>query len=305
MTPAVPRLLLLLGLAAALPGLAGLASASERQHAGHVVRNEGREAHRGDFSFVVTGGKPSVLDPESAARAEFRASLLRELDAAMQADAETMHERHEFTIHQLERWSKRGVMPVRVKVYLHAKLYGRTTGPTLVDILNRQSLKAKSPVMQGEILRTVDTEHLFQMDQDGAYCREGYEYEGNLMACCPKVRYKHACDCPAGETASLFVDLDDAGCTLGRSCGACADGFSAGRAAGAAARGGGARARVPAAGGWAPRPDAVEGEVVAFSAAGLVGLGVIYCRCRAMRRAQRSLGHRYGRLARSEEEARP
>ena len=74
-----------------------------------------------------------------------------ELDAAMQADAETMHERHEFTIHQLERWSKRGVMPVRVKVYLHAKLYGRTTGPTLVDILNRQSLKAKSPVMQGEI----------------------------------------------------------------------------------------------------------------------------------------------------------
>ena len=66
-----------------------------------VVQNEGREAHRGDLSFVVTGGKPAVLDTESQVYADFHAALLRDLDAALQADAQTMHERREFTVRGL------------------------------------------------------------------------------------------------------------------------------------------------------------------------------------------------------------
>lgn len=76
-----------------------LGSAQEREKEKRpVLRNEGREAHRGDLSFVVTGGKPAVLDMESQVYAEFHAALLRDLDAAMQADAQTMHERREITV---------------------------------------------------------------------------------------------------------------------------------------------------------------------------------------------------------------
>ena len=68
-------------------------------------------------------------------------------------------------IHKVERWSKLHSLPLRVKVHLKAKMFGETTGATLVDILNRQTLKPKSPVMRGEILRTLDLEHMFQLDQ--------------------------------------------------------------------------------------------------------------------------------------------
>jgi hypothetical protein len=51
-------------------------------------------------------------------------------------------------------------------------MFGETTGATLVDILNRQTLKPKSPVMRGEIMRTLDLEHMFQLDQVSAtLCR--------------------------------------------------------------------------------------------------------------------------------------
>ena len=76
----------------------GSAQEHEEKKKRSVVRNEGREAHRGDLSFVVTGGKPAVLDMESQVYAEFHAALLRDLDAAMQADAQTMHERREITV---------------------------------------------------------------------------------------------------------------------------------------------------------------------------------------------------------------
>lgn len=75
-----------------------LASAQMTKKRGAVVQNEGREAHRGDISFVVTGGKPAVLDTTSQVYADFHAALLRDLDAAMQADAQTMHERREFKV---------------------------------------------------------------------------------------------------------------------------------------------------------------------------------------------------------------
>ena len=68
-------------------------------------------------------------------------------------------------IHKLERWSKLHALPLRVKVHLKAKMFGETTGQTLADMLNRQTLKPKSPVMRGEILRTLDLEHMFQLDQ--------------------------------------------------------------------------------------------------------------------------------------------
>jgi hypothetical protein len=68
-------------------------------------------------------------------------------------------------IDEVERWSKLHALPLRVKVHLKAKMFGETTGPTLVDILNQQTLKPKSPVMRGEILRTLDLEHMFQLDQ--------------------------------------------------------------------------------------------------------------------------------------------
>lgn len=104
-------------------------------------------------------------------------------------------------------------------------MFGETTGQTLTDILNRQTLKPKSPIMRGEIMRTLDLEHMFQLDQvshclhhvlarivaaqsiiahtlphaaaafawlqEGAYCRDGYLYEGNIFQCCPefKVRF--------------------------------------------------------------------------------------------------------------------
>ena len=75
-------------------------------------------------------------------------------------------------IHKVERWSKLHSLPLRVKVHLKAKMFGETTGATLVDILNRQTLKPKSPVMRGEIMRTLDLEHMFQLDQVSAtLCR--------------------------------------------------------------------------------------------------------------------------------------
>ena len=146
-----------------------------------------------------------------------------------------MHERHEFTIWKVERWSKQHSLPLRVKIHLKGKMFGSTSGPTLVDVLNRQTLKPKSPVMHGEILRTLDLEHMFQLDQEGAYCRDGYLYEGNIFQCCPEFkcllrgtsahrichfpricgskvrtdvpRYKHACDCAEDEVPDLLVDV--------------------------------------------------------------------------------------------------
>ena len=78
--------------------LGALGSAHEHSTRTDVVRNEGREAHRGDLSFVVTGGKPAVLDATSQVYAGLHAALLRDLDAALQADAQTMHERHELIV---------------------------------------------------------------------------------------------------------------------------------------------------------------------------------------------------------------
>ena len=127
--------------------LSTLGSAKENTNKDPVVRNEGREAHRGDLSFIVTGGKPAVLDADSTVYTEFHAALLRDLDAALQADGQTMHERHEFTIWKVERWSKKHSLPLRVKIHLKSKMFGATSGPTLVDILNGQTLKPKSPVM--------------------------------------------------------------------------------------------------------------------------------------------------------------
>jgi hypothetical protein len=57
--------------------LSTLGSAKENKKKNVVVRNEGREAHRGDLSFVVTGGKPAVLDTTSTVYAEFHAALLQ------------------------------------------------------------------------------------------------------------------------------------------------------------------------------------------------------------------------------------
>ena len=127
-----------------------------------------------------------------------------------------MHKRREFTIHKVERWSKLHALPLRVKVHLKAKMYGETSGATLVDVLNRQTLKPKSPLMRGEILRTLDLEHLFQLDQEGAYCRDGYLYESNIFQCCPEIKYRHACECAEDEVPELLVDVDDVGCAVGK-----------------------------------------------------------------------------------------
>eukprot|EP01047_Picozoa_sp_COSAG01_P018576 COSAG01_NODE_1009_length_12151_cov_18.810571_10_plen_233_part_00 len=75
---------------------------------GDQRKNKGHIAHHALFSFVVTGGKPAVLQQGSAQRQHFIEKMLRDLDAAMQADASTMHQRHDFKVLDLERWSKPG-----------------------------------------------------------------------------------------------------------------------------------------------------------------------------------------------------
>jgi hypothetical protein len=54
-----------------------------RRSLGETV-NVGHVALHAKFSFVVTGGKPAVLQEGSAVRADFRERLMRDLDAAMQ-----------------------------------------------------------------------------------------------------------------------------------------------------------------------------------------------------------------------------
>lgn len=281
-------------------------------------------------------------------------------------------------IHKVERWSKLHSLPLRVKVHLKAKMFGETTGATLVDILNRQTLKPKSAVMRGEILRTLDLEHMFQLDRVGAtLCRgqpqallaqrlprshlanpayrarvaSGWgilprwlsvreqhfpmlsRIQGAVMSatlhlhlhfcaavptwmliasvvviwvavgCVATEQYKQACECAEDEVPDLLVDVDDAGCTLGKSCGGCSK-MMPGRdySRHGHSNTGPRKAIGKKDAHWhPPQPSWMEGEIVAFSAAGLVGIGILYGRRRALNNDVRThQGRKYGRIGRDE-----
>ena len=193
------------------------AHANKEHLGGQAATNKGHVAHHAKFSFIVTGGKPDVLTQDSETRAAFKENVMRDLDEAMQSDLSMMHERHNFTLWKIERWSPPGTLKMRVKCHVDALLYGETTPENMVDHLNRQTLKNDSPVMQGTVLRSLDLENIFVLDQSGAICAPGYLFESTISHCCPEWKYKHTCECP-GQQANLLVDIDDKGCTLGKSC---------------------------------------------------------------------------------------
>jgi hypothetical protein len=75
--------------------------------------------------------------------------------------------------------------------------------------------------MRGEITRSIDLEHTFWLDQEGRVCAPDHLYESQIDKCCPEHKYKHACDCAEGLIENMLADMDDVGCSLGRSCYGC------------------------------------------------------------------------------------
>ena len=124
----------------------------------------------------------------------------------------------------------------------------------------------------------------------------------------------HACECAEDEVPELLVDADDAGCTLGKSCAGCTkmkhgrdysrQGHSTAGGPRKAASAGHRESHPSSSSSsshWRPAAALeVEGEVVAFSAAGLVGIGILYVRCKTVNDG-RTMGRKYGRLERDED----
>ena len=81
-----------------------------------------------------------------------------------------MNERIELKLVRVERWSKRGREPVRVKCHLEAQMFGPTTARNLVDHLAQETVKMNSPLMRGEITRSIDLEHTVWLDQVSFAC---------------------------------------------------------------------------------------------------------------------------------------
>jgi hypothetical protein len=120
------------------------------------------------------------------------------------------------------------------------------------------------------------------------------------ICCLVAEQYKHACECAEDEVPDLLVDVDDAGCTLGKSCAGCSK-MIAGRdySRHGHSNTGPRKAIGKRDAHWhPPEPSWLEGEIVAFSAAGLVGIGILYGRRRALSNNDRTQGRKYGRLGR-------
>lgn len=113
-------------------------------------------------------------------------------------------------------------------------------------------------------------------------------------------QYKRACECAQDEVPDMLVDVDDAGCTLGKTCAGCSKMMPGRDYSRHGDHISGARKAIGKHDAhWKP-PEPPKGEVVAFSAAGLIGVGILYARCKMGNDERRFQGKKYGRLGRDE-----